>query len=171
MCPVGQLDQDDPDVSDHRQQHLPEALGLRLRATAKLNLVEFADAIHQFRDLGLVDAGVFDDVVQERRHQSLRVETQIRQDVRNRYRVGDIRLAGLPFLTAMRFLREMVGVEHEGDLLIRQVSLNLLDESVQPYGALPVRQSGQDGSGVVHGRRRQAGSVSQRRDRPGRRLF
>jgi hypothetical protein len=34
--PIGELDEDDPDVVHHREQHLAEALGLTLLARRKL---------------------------------------------------------------------------------------------------------------------------------------
>ena len=42
---VGELDHDDADVAHHGEQHLAEALGLRLLAILELDLIEFADAV------------------------------------------------------------------------------------------------------------------------------
>ena len=74
---VGELDEDDPDVVDHRQQHLAEVLGLPLFARRKRNGADFGDPLDDVGDLGaevllnLLDRRqrVFDDVVQEARRQ------------------------------------------------------------------------------------------------------
>src|SRR5210317_1164934 len=74
----------------------------------------------------------------------------------------DIGLAGLALLSLVRFLGEVISIEDLRYLVIRQVALQLLDEAVQSYRALPVWQAGQYGSGVIHGRCGDCGSVSQR---------
>ena len=42
---IGELHEDHANVLDHRQHHLAEALRLRLGTAAKLDLIQFADAI------------------------------------------------------------------------------------------------------------------------------
>ena len=81
---VCQLDDDDADVLNHRQEHLAEVLRLGLLATAELDLGEFADAVDEFGYLGakilgnlfLGGRGILYDVVQDRRHDTLGVESQ-----------------------------------------------------------------------------------------------
>ena len=48
---VGELHEYDPDVLDHREHHLAEALGLRFGSRTELDLVELADAVDEQRDL------------------------------------------------------------------------------------------------------------------------
>ena len=89
---VRELDHDDPDIPDHREQHLAEAFGLRLRTAAELDLVELGDAIDQVRnlsaellgDFGLGRRRVFNDVVQDGRDDGLGVEVQVCQADRRR---------------------------------------------------------------------------------------
>ena len=73
--PVGELDQDDARVLRHRHDHLPVVLGLRVLAALELDPGQLGDAVDELRDLVAelgadswsgVDAGVLDDVVQER---------------------------------------------------------------------------------------------------------
>ena len=131
---VGELDHDDADVAHHRQQHLAEALRLRLLAVLELDLVELADAVDQFGDdlaeyrgdLGLGGRGVFDDVVQDRRHQGVGVHAQVRQDVGDRDRVGDVRLARDPLLAVVLFRAEFVGFADPLDLRGREIGLELV---------------------------------------------
>ncbi len=96
MHPVGELHHDHADVAHHRQQHLAKALRLSLLAILELNLIQLADAVDEFgdhltedrRDLGLGGGGVLDHVVQNRGHQRVGVQMQIREDVGDRYGVA-----------------------------------------------------------------------------------
>ena len=68
---VGKLDQDDPYVARHRQQHLAKILRLRFFVGFKFDAVELGDAVDQFRhrlaelrrDFVLGDGGIFHHVV------------------------------------------------------------------------------------------------------------
>ena len=110
MRAVGELDHDDADVAHHREQHLAEALGLRLRAALELDLVELGDAVDELGDLlpeslgdlVLGDRRVLDDVVQDRGDHRLGVEVQVGEDVGDRDRVGDVGLAGAALLALVR---------------------------------------------------------------------
>ena len=101
MRAVGELDHDDADVAHHREQHLAEALGLRLGAAAELDLVELADAVDQLgdlraealRDLFLGVRRVLDDVVEDRGDERLRIELQVGEQVGDRDRMRDVGLA------------------------------------------------------------------------------
>ena len=140
---VGELDHDDADVAHHREQHLAEALGLRLLAVLELYLVEFADAVDEFGDhraeqrgdLGLGGRRVFDDVVQDGGYQGVRVEAQVGEDVRNGHRMGDVGLAGNPLLALVLLGAEFVGFAHAFDLRRRQVGLELVQQLADPGGA------------------------------------
>ena len=126
---VGELDQDDADVLRHREQHLAEALGLRVLARRELDLVELRDAVdhvgHRLAerrlDLRLGDRGVLHHVVQERGGQPLRVEAPLRQDARDRERVRDVGLAGLAELPAVSRVGERERALDERDIRLRQV--------------------------------------------------
>ena len=74
---VGQLDQDDPDIAGHRQQHLAKTLGLLLFLALELDAVQLGQAIDQighlraeaFDECLFGGTGVFHHIVQQRRHQ------------------------------------------------------------------------------------------------------
>ena len=108
--PVRELDQDDPDVMGHRDDHLPVVLGLRVLAALELDPRQLRDALDEVRDLvaelgaHLVDAdlGVLDDVVEERGRDRLLVEAQLRADLRGAERVVDERLARAALLPVVR---------------------------------------------------------------------
>ena len=50
--PVGELDQDDPDVLGHRQQHLADVLGLLLLVAVGAELRQLGHAVDELGDLG-----------------------------------------------------------------------------------------------------------------------
>ena len=58
----------------------------------------------------LVVGRVLDHVVQQRRHQRLRVEVPLGEDLGDGERVGDVRLAALAVLARVRGARDLVGL-------------------------------------------------------------
>ena len=129
MQAVGELDQDDADVARHREQHLAEALGLRVLAARELDLVEFRHAVDHRRrpaaeprlDLGARDRRVLHHVVQQRGGQPLGVEAPFRQDARDGERMRDVRLARLAELAAVGGLGELERALDQRDVRRRQV--------------------------------------------------
>ena len=100
--PIGELDQDDPDVLGHRQQHLADVLGLLLLVAVGAELGQLGDAVDELGDLGaepLLDVGqavlgVLGDVVEERRLDRHGIEPELGQDLGRGDGMGDVRLAG-----------------------------------------------------------------------------
>ncbi len=136
---VGELDQDDPDVVGHRDDHLPVVLGLRVLAALELDPRQLRDALDEVRDLvaelrsdGIgADVGVLDDVVEERGRDRLVVEAQLGADLRGPERVVDEGLAGAPLLALVRTAGE---VERAGEQLsvdIRVVGRDLRDQLLE----------------------------------------
>ena len=113
---VAQLDEDDADVARHREQHLAEVLGLLLLARRVRQLAELGDAVDEERDLlaeqlaELLDgrAGVLDAVVQQARAHRRDVELELGDDLRDRERMGDVRIARLAGLAVVRLRGELV---------------------------------------------------------------
>ena len=109
MEPVGELDEDDPHVVGHRDDHLAVVLRLRLLAALELRPRQLRDALHELGDLGaelgaqLVDLrlGVLDDVVEERGRDRLLVEVKLGADAGDPVRMVDEVLARTPQLAAM----------------------------------------------------------------------
>ena len=107
---VGQLDEDDPDVSGHGQHHFLEVFSLSLGSAAEFNLVQAADAVHQLghhlaktgADELLAGGGVLDGVVKQGGNHALAVHAQLRKNVGNRQRVADIGFTAGPLLPPMR---------------------------------------------------------------------
>ncbi len=156
---VGELHQDDAQVAHHRQQHLAERLRLRLLAALELDPVELGDAVDQLghvraeprRQLILGRRGVFDDVVQDRRHDGVGVQAQIREDGRGRHRVRDERFAREAFLPAVRRGAELGCLADARDLLGRQVSADRRQQFLQSRSASSAGQQSQERRRIVHG--------------------
>ena len=108
--PVGELDEDDADVVGHRQEHLPDVLGLLLLVAVGAELRQLGDAVDEVRDLGaepLLDVGeavlgVLGDVVEERGRDRDGVDAELREDLRRGDRMRDVRLARCADLRAVR---------------------------------------------------------------------
>ena len=86
---VGELDQDDADVLRHRQEHLPDVLGLLLLERDGRVLAELGHAVDELGDLRaepLLDVrqrvlGVLGDVVEERGLDRDRVDVELGEDL------------------------------------------------------------------------------------------
>ena len=127
--PVGELDQDDPDVVDHRQQHLAEVLGLALLARGE---ADGADLGHPLDDVGHLGAehrleavgrgqGVLDDVVEQAGGDGDRVHLEVGQDGGDLERVHEVGLARVAHLPAVLEGREDVGPPEQLDVGVRIV--------------------------------------------------
>ena len=131
--PVGELDQDDPDVLGHRDEHLAQVVALRLGERLELDLAELGDAVdelgdlvaEQLADLGDGDVGVLDDVVQQRRLQRGGVEVQLGEDERDLDRVVHERLAALAHLPLVRLRGELVRLVEAGQVRVGVVRPDL----------------------------------------------
>ena len=99
--------------------------GLRFLAALEFDLVEFGDAVDELghrraetrRKLILGRRRIFDDVVQDRRHDGVGVEMQVREDGCGGHRVGDVGLAGKALLALMRGSAELGRFADAGNLL------------------------------------------------------
>ena len=126
---VGQLDQNDPHVPRHGQQHLAKRLRLVFFAGVERELVELGQSIHQLGhgraelldqfDLG--DAAVLHGVVHQRRHQGLRVEFPFSALAGDGNGVGNVRVAAAAQLPQMRFVRKAVSQTHLRNLCFAEI--------------------------------------------------
>ena len=51
VCPVGELDEDNAQVPNHREQHFSEALRLSFRGAVETQSIELADTVDEQRDI------------------------------------------------------------------------------------------------------------------------
>ncbi len=132
--PVGELDDQDPDVAGHRHDHLAD--GFRLGGGAVLDLVQLGDAVDEGRDVlaelaaQLVErvGGVLDGVVQQRGTDRLGVHAELGEDGRHRERVGDVRVTRLALLVLMPVRRHRVGPLHRPHVRLGVVRADGLDQ-------------------------------------------
>ena len=136
MQPVGELDQDDPDVLGHRDDHLPVVLRLRLLAALELDPRQLRDAVDEVCDLRpelrpeLVELrlGVLDDVVQERGRDRLLVEVELGADPRDAPRVVDELLAGAAYLAPVPLLGDLERPADQVAIDLRVVRLDAREQ-------------------------------------------
>ena len=116
--PVGDLDEDDPDILGHGHEHLAQVLHLLLRLGGVLDAGQLADALHQIGDGGrelagdilMGGGGVLDGVVEQGRGDGLAVQMQLLgQDLGHRQRVGHEGGAVLPELSGVGGLGKVKG--------------------------------------------------------------
>ena len=108
--PVGQFDQNHPDVFRHRQKHLAIVFHLLFFFGLILNPAQFGHAVDQSRNLpakiffNLLQrhGRVFDDIMQHCRRNGVGVDLQLRQDSGHTQGMMNIILAGNPMLALMR---------------------------------------------------------------------
>ena len=139
MQPVGELDQDDPDVLGHRDDHLPVVLGLGVLAALELDPRQLGDALDEVRDLvaelgpHLVhpDLGVLDDVVEQRGGDRLVVEPQLGADLGGAERVKDERLTRAALLALVRTGCELEGAREQVAVDVRVVRRDLGEQLLE----------------------------------------
>ena len=114
---VGELDEHDPHVVRHREQHLAVVLGLHDIARGGLDLGQLGHPVHQLgnflsevaRDALLVDRRVLHHVVEHPCDDALGVEPHPDEDPRDLDRVGDVGIAGRALLSAVGLRPEEIG--------------------------------------------------------------
>ena len=136
MEPVGELDEDDADVVDHRQQHLAEVLGLPLFARRERDC---ADLGHPLDDVGHLGAevlldlfdgrqSVFDDVVQQAGGNGDRVEPHFGENAGHLERVHQVGLPRMPDLPLVLEGGKHVGPAKELAFLVGGIGSDLLEQ-------------------------------------------
>ena len=117
--PVGDLDEDDPDVLAHGHQHLPQVLHLLLLLGGVVDAGQLADALYQVGHRGreqlgqllVGGVGILNGVMQQRRLDGLAVQMQLlRHDLGHRQGVGDEGRAVLAQLRTVQIPGELIGL-------------------------------------------------------------
>ena len=124
--PVGDLDHQHPRIAGHRDDHLAD--GLAFGGGAQHHLVQLGDAVDEVADLvaevrgQLLQrvAGVLDGVVQQGGDQRGGVHAEFGEDVRDRQRVGDVRVAGAAHLVGVPLLGHLVGPLQQRQVGLRE---------------------------------------------------
>jgi hypothetical protein len=164
--PVGQLDDQHPDVTGHGHDHLADGLGFG-RVTV-LDLVQLGYAVDQGGDvlaevtaqLGQRVRGVLHGVVQQGRADRVGVHAQLGQDRGHRERVGDVRVAALALLVAVPVGGDVVGALDQPHVRLGMGGPHGLDQRFEnrihgrdPLGSEPAQPTAHAGAGRRRGGR------------------
>ena len=142
---VRQLDQDDPDILGHGQEHLAQVSGLHLLldlgpvpvVPGEFEFFQFGDTVHQkghIRAEFLLDLlpgqdRVLHDVVEKSRRDGLLVHFQIGQDHRDAEGVDDIGFPRFAQLSLVRAAGDLIGALNQRDIIGRMISAHALDQA------------------------------------------
>jgi hypothetical protein len=129
---VGELDQQDADVSRHRHDHLPDVLRLRVLPAPRGDGVQLGEPVDDPGDLGpepLLEllqghVRVLDRVVEQRRLEGGGVEPEVRHHLGDRQGVLDEVLAGQARLALVVELGEPVRALDLAQIRLRVVGLD-----------------------------------------------
>ena len=99
--PVAELDDHDPDIPAHGQQHLAQVLGLQLLDVGELDLGQLGNTVHQqghFLAEGGFQVvqrggGILHHIVQQSCRDALGIHAEVQHQAGHRKRMADIRLA------------------------------------------------------------------------------
>ena len=113
--PVGDFDEDDPDVPGHGHEHLPQIFHLLLFRGGILHPGQLGDALDQHGhgpakvlcDLIEGRVGILNAVVEQRAQDGVGVQTDLCYNFRNRQRMDDIGRAVLPLLIGVFLFRRI----------------------------------------------------------------
>jgi hypothetical protein len=145
--PVAEFDDHDPQVVGHRQEHLPDVLGLMRVARLPLKTTELRDALHQTPDLvAELEPDVFGGarrvlghVVQQRRRDGRRLHAELGDEHRHRGGMCDVRLARDALLSVVRLGRVCVRATHQLRVAVGIVPEHLFDDAFGVDGAVAPR--------------------------------
>ena len=138
---VGELDEDDADVVDHRQQHLAEVLGLPLLARGERDAAPslvtpsttWATSGPKSSSIASDGGeGVLDHVVEQAGGDGHHVQPHVGQDVGHFERVDQVGLAGVADLALVLQGREDVGPPEQLEVGVGAIGADLVDEVLEP---------------------------------------
>ncbi len=139
--PVGELDQDHPDVLGRGEDHLAEGLGLDVVPAHVLVAGQLGDPVDQLGDLGaeaLLESvaggeGVLEDVVEQPDGDADLVELEVGQQVGDRQGVGQVRLARASRLVLVHLGGEDVDLAQEVFVVAPPAGVEALQDVVEAY--------------------------------------
>src|SRR5215470_19066019 len=155
---VGELHQDDAQVTHHCEQHLAEGFRLRLLAAFELDLVELRDPIDDLGyhraetrgELVLRRRSVLDDIVQDGRNDGIGVEVQVGEDRGGSDRMGDEGLTRETLLSLMNRGAEFGRLADAAHLLGGQIAADRAEQLLQSRSASSAGQQSQERRRVLH---------------------
>ena len=136
--PVGQLDQQHPQILAHRQQEFAQIFGGALLLAHRLDLGQLGHAIDQPGDIGaeqalhLLDSGegIFHRIVQQGGDDRVLIELQLGHQARHLYRMAEIGVATGALLAAMFLDGVDIGAVEQALIRIRIIGKHAFDEFI-----------------------------------------
>jgi hypothetical protein len=137
---VGELHQQHPHILGYGQNELPQVFGLPLVVGGRFQAGKLGDALHQFADLlaeqpvdvGARHFGIFDDVVQQGRHDGGGVETVVGENTRDLDGMSEIGIPRRAFLRAVHAHGVDIGAIQQRFVGAGVVGPHTIDEFVLP---------------------------------------
>ena len=169
MQPVAELDDHDPDIPAHGQQHLAQVLGLQLLDVGELNFRQLGDAVHQQghflaeRGFDLLDGGggILHHVVQQGSGNTFGVHAQVQHQPGHSQRVADIGLAAAAADALVGVVGHVVGLIDHLHVVSLAAGLDglhklFIGHDLRPHfrGQSALRRIGRQGRGGHGGRLR-----------------
>ncbi len=156
MQTVGELDQNDADIPRHGKKHLAKIFRLLLFLALEFDLTDLADAIdelcHLLTELShqfvFVMRRVLDDIVEDGRGKTGRIETQTRQELCDLQGMIDVGLAGAAALPFVGLRAKEVGAIDEHGILAPEVALDERQEIADVEGNDALRFGLRRGAGL-----------------------
>ena len=124
---VGQLNQDDADIVDHREDHLAQVLGLLLFPAGEVNGTDLGDSLDDvcylfaelFADIHDRDRSIFHRIVKQSGNDGHGVHFHFRQHQRYFERMYEVWLSGRAGLAGVVLLGVLVGFADQPEVVIR----------------------------------------------------
>ena len=155
---VSELDDENTYVARHRDDHLANRLclsGFPIRHAVELGHAidkhGYFGAKVELR-LGERVVGIFHGVVQNGGNQCLSANAQLRQNLRHRHGMGDVRLATLPGLALVCPARDLVGTFQAGNVRFGMLGANGANQQLKAIRACcPPKDSGHKAAQGISG--------------------
>ena len=155
--PVGQLDQQHPQILAHCQEEFAQVFGGALLLAHRLDLRQLGHAIDQPGDIGaeqalhLIDGGqrVFHRVVQQGGDDRVGIELQLGHQARHLYRMAEIGVTTGAFLRAVLLHGVDIGAVQQALIRIRIIGKHAFNKFILAQHAASVG----DGGGLGQGER------------------
>ena len=145
--PIRQLDENHPDVLGHRQDHLPDILGLGLFTGAEGNPGQLGHPVHHRRhlgaeellDLGQRGVGVLHRVVEQAGGDGARVQAQLGENAGDFERMREVGLARDALLPLVGLRGEHIGAHDRLHVRLRVVLVNTVQHAFDPHAVAYLR--------------------------------
>jgi len=137
---VRQLDQNNPDVVRHGEEHLSKILRLAFFLGLEIDLADLGNTVNEVCNLGSEDClqllvgckRIFQGVMQQTGSQCLHVQTQLRQNGGHFHGMNEIWFAGKAGLPLVNLCGKDVGLPYDVEIRAGVVGYNFIQDVIEP---------------------------------------